>query len=114
MPRWIPWGAGGLVVVVAGVFGAVALPRRLRARRWRKHQAREPGDGPAEAIPMPSREAATRDLVRRKCICGAPLSAPDAESAWGGIRLGDRIITLAASRCSCGVVTKRYYVIAGT
>ena len=63
--------------------------------------------------PMKSRADAERDLLGRKCACGAKLTGPFPDSAWSTIALGEKSVTVGRAECGCGVTTRRYFVVEG-
>ncbi len=77
--------------------------------------SRRGGSGCACSCPprAKSRADAERDLLGRKCACGAKLTGPFPDSAWSTIALGEKSVTVGRAECGCGVTTRRYFVVEG-
>jgi hypothetical protein len=114
--RGLDWAAIGWCT--AGVLGSAALlvayayvPGWWRRRKLRKGHAYGRGDTARAARSAKSRAEAERDVLSRKCACGAKLVGPLAESSWSTVMLGETTVTVARAPCPCGAAVRRYYLL---
>jgi hypothetical protein len=112
--NWTAMGfyAGGMLVIAAFLVGYAYLPGWWRRRNLRKGHAYGRGDTALRALPLKSRAEAERDVLSRRCTCGAKLVGPLPESAWSAVTLGDKTVSVARAACACGAAVRRYYVLA--
>jgi hypothetical protein len=108
------WCAGGVLSITALLVAYAYLPGWWRRRRLARGHAYGRGDTAINARTMASRADAERDVLSRRCTCGAKLVGPLPDSAWTAVALGDKTVSVARAPCACGAAVRRYYVLPDT
>jgi hypothetical protein len=103
--------SGGVLGFAVLLVGYAYVPGWWRRRGLRKGPLLGRGDTARTARPAKSRADAERDVLSRKCACGAKLAGPLDESAWSTIALGETTVTVARAPCACGSAVRRYYLL---